>query len=495
MPKRRRYNGRRKQQKNSMDKISNLPIEIIHQIHSCLPRIDAVKTSILSKKWQSIWASHLRILLDEIDFGADYSRYTVTDKPKRDAFLTYLIKSLESRERPSEYNCDVDKLFLRMTVENSSVELLDHDFKNVIAGCPQIEQLHIQETEKLCTIVVSNPNMDFFGVQLLCSDDPFKLCDYWYSWFRDILESCALSKRLSLICDIEEVVLIPVEVTYILPVNDIKNLELEIISRHGTFQEVIDYFTWILPDLKTLSLTLGSTTKFFEVGSVFPMFFITVSVIVLDELHIYYIANAVLVERNDVKVLLAEVIHNPKSDQRVSWVEDQVNVRVRDHVSNRGGGQASSGSLNLNLLRLKMPKRRRYHGRKKPPKQPKNSVDRISNLPIEIIREIHSRLPWKYAVKTSILSKKWQSIWTSHPRILLDEIDFGVDYSEYSVTDKAKRDAFLTYLIKSLEIRERPSEYNCAVENLLLRMTVENSSAELLVNKWISVKYSILGLC
>ena len=33
------------------------------------------------------------------------------------------------------------------------------------------------------------------------------------------------------------------------------------------------------------------------------MFFISVSVIVLDELHIYYIANAVFVERNDVKEL------------------------------------------------------------------------------------------------------------------------------------------------------------------------------------------------
>ncbi|KAH0656306.1 hypothetical protein KY285_031188 [Solanum tuberosum] len=304
----------------------------------------------------------------------------------------------------------------------------DHDFKNLIAGCPRIEQLRIQETEKLRTIVVSNPNLEFFRVQLLCSDDgynnlceieitskptvrsltlcnindedsilfdmddedmtmtwmnfidkfplleeliiddysrlqklhisqpnlaslvlkdsivrwevridspklksleykggtyfkgiedlqelefvllyldPFKLRDYWYSWFRDILESCAHSKRLSLICDIEEVVLISVEVTDILPINDIKNLELEIISRHGTFQEVVDDFTWILPDLKTLSLTLGSTTKFFEVESVFPMF-LFVSVIVFDELHIYYIANAVFVERNDVKVVSAE---------------------------------------------------------------------------------------------------------------------------------------------------------------------------------------------
>ncbi|XP_004245274.2 F-box/FBD/LRR-repeat protein At1g13570-like [Solanum lycopersicum] len=565
MPKRRRYYRRKKnpkQQRNSVDRISNLPIEIIREIHFRLPRIDAVKTSILSKKWQSIWASHPRIFLDEIDFGADYSRYSVADKPKRDSFLTYLIKSLEIRQKPSEYNCDVDKLCLRMTVENSPAELLvnkwisfalensikrlclslktinrdhyylcgfafcahtlvhliisdceitncsfklpalkvlflfvvcieDDDFKDLIAGCPLIEQLRIQDTKKLRTIVVSNPNLEFFGVHLLCSDgkirvespnlhsiefisfsidmceveiastttvreltlrdaydpetlihfiekfpllekliidgysdlceveitskptvrsltlcnindedltlfdwdgddlkmtwmnfidnfpllekliidtcsrlqklhisqpnlvslvlkdsivkwearinspklksfeykggltdftgiedlqelefvllylDPLKLRDYYYSWFRDMLESCARSKHLSLICDIEEVVLIPVEVTDILPVNDITNLELEIISRHGTFEGVIDDFTWILPDLKTLSLTLGSTTKFFQF------------------------------RREEDGELSAEEVHKPKPDKSVSILRNNKLLHI---IGNEIGG-------------------------------------------------------------------------------------------------------------------------------------------------------------
>lgn len=37
--------------------------------------------------------------------------------------------------------------------------------------------------------------------------DPVSLSDDWYSWIRDILESCACSKHLSLICDTEEVTL------------------------------------------------------------------------------------------------------------------------------------------------------------------------------------------------------------------------------------------------------------------------------------------------
>ncbi|KAL3363996.1 hypothetical protein AABB24_012968 [Solanum stoloniferum] len=142
----------------------------------------------------------------------------------------------------------------------------------------ELNNYAFQEIEKMHTIVVSNPNLEFFGVHLPCSDmtmtwmnfidkfpllekliindcsrlqklhisqpnlvslvlkdsivlwevridspklksleykggltyfkgiedlqelefvllylDPFKLCDYWYSWFRDILESCAHS--------------------------------------------------------------------------------------------------------------------------------------------------------------------------------------------------------------------------------------------------------------------------------------------------------------
>ena len=62
-----------------------------------------------------------------------------------------------------------------------------------------------------------------------------------------------------------QVIINPKYVTDILPVTNMEHLELEIISRHGTFEEVIDDFISILPDLKTLSLTLGYTTKFFQV--------------------------------------------------------------------------------------------------------------------------------------------------------------------------------------------------------------------------------------
>ncbi|PHU12288.1 hypothetical protein BC332_19218 [Capsicum chinense] len=66
----------------------------------------------------------------------------------------------------------------------------------------------------------------------------------------------------SLVAD--EVIIFPVEMDDVLPVNGIKNLGLEIINCHATTEEISDDLIWLLPDLKTLSLTLGSITEVIE---------------------------------------------------------------------------------------------------------------------------------------------------------------------------------------------------------------------------------------
>ena len=62
-----------------------------------------------------------------------------------------------------------------------------------------------------------------------------------------------------------QVIIIPKHLRHLVSVTDIKHLELEIKTLDATFKEVTDELISILPDLKTLSLTLGSTTKFFQV--------------------------------------------------------------------------------------------------------------------------------------------------------------------------------------------------------------------------------------
>ncbi|XP_060190360.1 F-box/FBD/LRR-repeat protein At5g44980-like, partial [Lycium barbarum] len=110
--------------------------------------------------------------------------------------------------------------------------------------------------------------------------------------------------------------------------------------------------------------------------------------------------------------------------------------------------------------------------------------DRISYLPLEIIHVILCKIPTRDIAKTSVLSQGWRRVWASRPTIYLDELVFGANYFSYTERDIQKRDAFLTYLKKSLEIRKE-YENNSAVDILFLQMTVENSSAESLVQKWI----------
>lgn len=53
------------------------------------------------------------------------------------------------------------------------------------------------------------------------------------------------------------------------------------------------------------------------------------------------------------------------------------------------------------------------------------AVDRISNLPTNLIDLILEYLPTRDAARTSILSEPWRNIWAMHPRLYLDENFFA----------------------------------------------------------------------
>ncbi|KAL3626599.1 hypothetical protein CASFOL_030148 [Castilleja foliolosa] len=54
-----------------------------------------------------------------------------------------------------------------------------------------------------------------------------------------------------------------------------------------------------------------------------------------------------------------------------------------------------------------------------------DKVDRLSTLPVDILCHILSFLPTKISVSTSILSKRWRSIWAHVPTLDFDLSDYG----------------------------------------------------------------------
>jgi len=75
-------------------------------------------------------------------------------------------------------------------------------------------------------------------------------------------------------------------------------------------------------------------------------------------------------------------------------------------------------------------------------------IDRISDLPCNVIDDILARLYIKDLVRTSILSKKWRYMWTSVPRLRFDD-DFFDEYEDLDdpgpVASKVIRDVLMQH--------------------------------------------------
>jgi hypothetical protein len=71
-----------KKQKAKVDIISKLPDSLISHILSCLSTKDAVRTSVLSKKWIDKWTLINKVIIDEDDSVLYYSRMTKASSGK-----------------------------------------------------------------------------------------------------------------------------------------------------------------------------------------------------------------------------------------------------------------------------------------------------------------------------------------------------------------------------------------------------------------------------
>ncbi|KEH22128.1 F-box/RNI/FBD-like domain protein [Medicago truncatula] len=64
------------------------------------------------------------------------------------------------------------------------------------------------------------------------------------------------------------------------------------------------------------------------------------------------------------------------------------------------------------------------------------AVDRISNLPDDILIHILSSFPTKQAFVTSILSKRWKHLWCYVPDVELEFVDDKAEEAKNSLFDK-----------------------------------------------------------
>lgn len=74
-------------------------------------------------------------------------------------------------------------------------------------------------------------------------------------------------------------------------------------------------------------------------------------------------------------------------------------------------------------------------------------MDRISNLSDDLLLKIFSYLPTKYVVTTTLLSKRWKSVWTMVPRFDFDD-GFELDPSRY--------ETFINHVGRTMSLRTSP---------------------------------------
>lgn len=80
-------------------------------------------------------------------------------------------------------------------------------------------------------------------------------------------------------------------------------------------------------------------------------------------------------------------------------------------------------------------------------------IDRISSLPEDIIHHVMSFLSTVEVTQTSVLSKRFNSIWSTFPVIDFDEYSFLIGTPSIDLRDQSKIDEFLNFVDNSLQHR------------------------------------------
>ncbi|KAI8010445.1 F-box/LRR-repeat protein 25 [Camellia lanceoleosa] len=113
--KKRKNQEQRTSEKDDIDRLSDLPEPIIHQILLCLPLADTISTKSLSRRWwQTVWPSCPILYFDEYCFRANYFQFVDDDWERREKFTRFLQRSLAKQKKCVNGYYNTDKFGLRM---------------------------------------------------------------------------------------------------------------------------------------------------------------------------------------------------------------------------------------------------------------------------------------------------------------------------------------------------------------------------------------------
>ncbi|KAL4625804.1 hypothetical protein ACB092_05G050900 [Castanea dentata] len=112
-------------------------------------------------------------------------------------------------------------------------------------------------------------------------------------------------------------------------------------------------------------------------------------------------------------------------------------------------------------------------------------VDRISELPEDVLQHILSFLPTKQVFQSTLLSTRWKHVWTTFPILKFDKT--SVLWSSETKNDpevKIMRLNFYKFLNKCLRLRSRQSQ-RPHIKSFTLKVSVQNHKSKSRVDRWI----------
>ncbi|EYU31300.1 hypothetical protein MIMGU_mgv1a020509mg [Erythranthe guttata] len=151
----------------SMDRISDLPKDILHRILYFLSQEDAVRTSVLSKSWRYVWCTRPNLDFSDINFKGnkqgmgvkEFSLSIISDRTPGITDLSSVVFKADSLEYLHLNRCNLGQNipenipFVRLQVLRLQNVLMEEEiFEKIVSSCPLLTTMWFRECKGLKNI-------------------------------------------------------------------------------------------------------------------------------------------------------------------------------------------------------------------------------------------------------------------------------------------------------------------------------------------------------